>query len=179
MWHFSWFFACQISLKCQKCILLLPFFGPPPLLILFWDFARNTYSRGIVPLFLGSLYNLCTIKAVLLAPRNFKIQPLPKGGGPMNEATFGILRTINPKFDPTKDNRVKPFEVWCKLVSPLLSHTDCQKCTRSRPWPVLSSSCDQNWLPHGRMKFVYLTKLSGVQMSLSPGEIFCKSGFIW
>ena len=134
MWHFSWFFACQISLKCQKCILLLPFFGPPPLLILFWDFARNTYSRGIVPLFLGSLYNLCTIKAVLLAPCNFKIQPLPKGGGPMNEATFGILRTINPKFDPTKDNRVKPFEVWCKLVSPLLSHTDCQKCTRSRPW---------------------------------------------
>ena len=131
---FLWFFACQISLKCQKCILLLPFFGCPPLLILFWYFTRNTHSRRIVPLFLDSLYNLCTLEAVLLAPCNIKIQPLPKGGGPLIEATFDNLKTINPKFDPTKDNRVKRFEVWCKLVSPLLLHTDCQKCTRSRPW---------------------------------------------
>ena len=33
------------------------------------------------------------------------------GGGPENVYTFGVLRTIDPKFGPNKDKTWQPFEV--------------------------------------------------------------------
>ena len=58
---------------------------------------------------------------------------MKRGGGPENGTTFGVLGTINPKFDPTKDTFGNSFEAWYELVPPVRSHADCQKFTRSRP----------------------------------------------
>ena len=48
------------------------------------------------------------------------------GGGPENETTFGVLRKINPKFDPTKDKFRNSFEALYERVPPVRSHADCQ-----------------------------------------------------
>ena len=50
----------QILLEHHLPYLLLPFSGPPPPPMAFWDFHVTTYSRGMIPSFLDSL---CMISA--------------------------------------------------------------------------------------------------------------------
>jgi hypothetical protein len=49
----------QILLKHHLPYLLLPFSGPPPAPMAFWDIHVTTYSRGMIPSFLDSLCMIC------------------------------------------------------------------------------------------------------------------------
>src|SRR5210317_2156360 len=108
---------------------LFPFSSPPPLYIKFWNLLKL-----LMPEALYHHFCLCSMKANLMLPHDFKNPPPPRGGGLENATTFGRLRTINPKFDLANGKRWNPFEVWHKHVPPVRSHSDCQRCTMARPW---------------------------------------------
>ena len=67
--------------------------------------------------------------------------PAPRGGGPEKGANLGVLSDINPKIDPTKGEKGKPFEAKCELVPPVRSHANGQMCASYRP---------RHWYRHQR-----------------------------